>query len=100
MVTNVNYQCATLRGGAPKHANASRRLGLQQPALFLPLFPGCDGRCRSVESIGNVLAHYVMARAAAQAGRLDFLLMMRGCQQAKPRNEYIPCWIRREGRSL
>ena len=77
MINNVNYQCATLRGGAPKHADASRRLGLRRPALFLPLFPGCDGRCRSVESIGNVLAYYVTARAAAHAGNLDFLLMMR-----------------------
>ena len=79
MINNVNYQCASLRGGAPKHANASRRLGLRRPALFLPLFPGCDGRCARVESIGNVLAYYVMARAAASAGRLDFLLMMRDC---------------------
>ena len=77
MINNVNYQCATLRGGAPKHADASRRLGLRRPALFLPLFPRCDGRCRSVESIGNVLAYYVTARAAAHAGNLDFLLMMR-----------------------
>ena len=82
MVINVNYQCETLRDGAPKHAAASRQLGLHRPALFLPLFPGCDGRCRSVQSIGNVIAHYVMARAAAQAGRLDFLLMMRDCPQA------------------
>lgn len=82
MVINVNYQCETLRDGAPKHAAASRQLGLHRPALFLPLFPGCDGRCRSVVSIGNVIAHYVMARAAAQAGGLDFLLMMRDCPQA------------------
>ena len=57
MTNNVNYQCATLRGGAPKHANASLRLGLRRPALFLPLFSRCDGRCRSVESIGNVIAY-------------------------------------------
>ena len=82
MTNNVNYQCATLRGGAPKHANASLRLGLRRPALFLPLFSRCDGRCRSVESIGNVIAYYVTARAAAHAGRLDFLLMMRGCPHA------------------
>ena len=49
-------------GGAPNHAGASRRLGLLAAAgtLFLPLFPGCNGRCRSVESIGNVLGPRVL----------------------------------------
>ena len=90
MINNVNYQCATLSGGAPNHARASRRLGLRRPALFLPLFPGCDGRCRSVESIGNVLAYYVTARAAATAGRLDFLLMMRDCPLANHVLQLLP----------
>ena len=90
IINNVNYQCATLRRGAPNHASASRRLGLQRPTLFLPLFPGCDGRCRSVESIGNVLAYYVTARAAATAGRLDFLLMMRDCPLANHVLQLLP----------
>ena len=90
IINNVNYQCATLRRGAPNHASASQRLGLRRSALFLPLFPGCDGRCRSVESIGNVLAYYVTARAAATAGRLDFLLMMRDCPLANHVLQLLP----------
>lgn len=89
-VNNVDDQCQTLRGGAQRHVAATRQLGLTRSALFLPLF-GCSGRCSGgLPSIGNVIAYYVLARAAALAGRLDFFFMMQDCPKAQHVLQLLP----------
>ena len=90
----VQTLCDTLRNGAPNHTAASRALGLKRDALFLPLYPDCNGRCGGVRIIGNHIAYYVLARAAAEAGSLNFVFGHRRCSSVQHVLQILPAVVR------